>query len=97
MNTVRLMLTGSDGAARRLIAALGEVDGISRIEELDPQLPQLDDADSSSLGLEADGTRKVHVVEVDASDAEATRRVHVAAESSAIASGAVIEVDEQES
>ena len=96
MNTIRLMLTGSSAAAQYVLASMEEVDSVSRVEEIEDLLPQLDDEDSSSAGLNSDGMRKVHTLEVDVEDREAARRAHVAAERAAMAEGAVLEVDSDE-
>lgn len=96
MNTIRMMVTGDSAAAQYVLASLEEVEGVARVEEMEDLMPRLDDEDSSSAGLTADGTRKVYTLEVDVPDADVARRVQVAAERAAMAEGVVLEVDTNE-
>lgn len=67
---------------------------MTRVEELGPPLPHLDDADSSSAGLEADGGTKAHIIEVDVPDADTARLVTTASRTAARSIGAVLEIDD---
>ena len=93
MNTIRIMVTGTSAAAQYILASVEAVDGVARVEEIEDLLPQLDDADSSSVGLVSDGTEKVHRLEIDVPGPDVAQRVQVAAERAAMAEGAVLEVD----
>jgi hypothetical protein len=94
MPTIRLVLTGPPESAPHLITTLQAVEGVTRVEELGPALPHLDDADSSSAGLESDGGTNTHIIEVDVPDADTASRATTASRTAARSAGAVLEVDD---
>ena len=94
MPTLRLRVTGSDDDARAIMNLLQSLDGIEHVEEVADLMPHMDDDDSSSAGLVADGNDDgpdVHDIEVQAPNDEGVRRVHRVAESAAMDAGAVAE------
>lgn len=99
MPTVRIRFTGSDDAANTLMGTLLAVPGIEHVEDVDDLMPHLDDEDSSSAGLNSDGSgvggADVHAIEIEAPNDEAVRRVHEIAEAVAFDMEAAVEfVDE---
>jgi hypothetical protein len=94
MPTVRIRYTASDDAVRTLVHALESIEGIEHVEEVADLMPHMDDDDSSSAGLVADGNDTgpdVHDIEVLAPNHEGVRRVHYITESAATDAGAVAE------
>jgi HEAT repeat protein len=94
MPTVRIRYTAKDDDVRVLIHAIEAIEGIEHVEEVADLMPHMDDDDSSSAGLVADGNDDgpdVHDIEVHAPNDEGVRRVHRIAESAAMDAGAVAE------
>ena len=94
MPTVRIRYTANDDDVRVLMNALESIEGIEHVEEVADLMPHMDDDDSSSAGLVADGNDTgpdVHDIEVLAPNEEGVRRVHYIAESAAMDAGAVAE------
>jgi hypothetical protein len=94
MEMVRIRYTASDDAVRALVHALEAIEGIEHVEEVADLMPHMDDEDSSSAGLVADGSDSgtdVHDIEVHAPNEEGVRRVRYIAESAAMDAGAVAE------
>jgi len=95
METVRIRVTGSDTAANALISLVHGFDGVQRVEEVADDLPHMDDADSSSLGLPDDMGPGIHDIEIKASDHAAAEAVREAIDRSADGLRATVEyVDE---
>ena len=94
MPMLRVRVTGSEGDARAIGNLLTSIDGIEHVEEVADLMPHMDDDDSSSAGLVADGNDAgpdVHDIEVQAPNEEGVRRVHRVAEAAAMDAGAVAE------
>ncbi len=91
MQTIRLRVTGSADDARALIDQLQGLRGIEHVEEVADLMPHMDDADSSSAGLESDRGPGIHSVEVHAPNREAAERVRDAAEAIAFDLDLVVE------
>jgi hypothetical protein len=93
MPTVRIRYTANDDDVRVLVHALEAIEGIEHVEEVADLMPHMDDEDSSSAGLVADGNEgpDVHDIEVLAPNEEGVRRVRYIAESAAMDAGAVAE------
>ena len=83
METVRIRVTGSDDAANALINLLHGFDGVRRVEQVADDMPHMDDADSSSLGLPDDMGPGVHDIEVEAEDRRIAESVREAIDESA--------------
>jgi hypothetical protein len=98
MPTVHIRFTGADRQLGAFIHALEAIEGIEHVEEVADLMPHMDDDDSSSAGLVADGNDDgpdVHDIEVQAPNEEGVRRVHRIAEAAATDAGAIAEfVDE---
>ena len=91
MHTIRLRLTGSADDARAMMDQLQAVRGIEHVEETADLMPHMDDADSSSAGLESDRSPGIHAVEVNVPNAAAAERVREAAEAIAFDLDMVVE------
>ena len=94
MPTVRIRYTASDDDVRVLVHALEAIEGIEHVEEVADLMPHMNDDDSSSAGLVADGNEDgpdVHDIEVLAPNEDGVRRVRFVAESAAMDAGAVAE------
>lgn len=96
MPTIRLRVTGDDGATLQLTDALESIEGIEHIEEIEDLMPHMDDDDSSSAGLSDDAAPGYSVIEVEAPNDEGVRRVREVADRVAFATGAVIELLDEE-
>ncbi|SEL43781.1 hypothetical protein SAMN05428989_1646 [Pseudoxanthomonas sp. GM95] len=92
MPTVRLRVTGDDDATLTLTHALEAIEGIEHVEEIEDLMPHMDDDDSSSAGLSDDAAPGYSVIEVEAPNDEGVRRVHAVVERVAQATGAAIEI-----
>ena len=98
MPTVRIRYTASNEDVNVLLHALEAIEGIEHVEEVADLMPHMDDDDSSSAGLVADGNDggpDVHDIEVLAPNDEGVRRVHLIAEAAASDAGAVAEFLEE--
>ena len=99
MPTVRIRYTtASSDDVRVLLHALEAIEGIEHVEEVADLMPHMDDDDSSSAGLVADGSdggADVHDIEVQAPNEEGARRVRFVTESAAMDAGAVAEFLEE--
>jgi hypothetical protein len=96
MPTIRFVLTGPSDSTDHLLTTLESVEGVTRVEELGPSLPHMDDADSSSAGLASDGGTKASIIEIDVPDADVAYRATTASRAAARSIGAVLEVDDED-
>ena len=95
METLRIRVTGSNDAANALITLVHGLEGVQRAEQVADDMPHMDDADSSSLGLPDDMGPGVHDIEIEASDPKAAEAVRETIDGSADSLRATIEyVDE---
>jgi hypothetical protein len=95
METLRIRVTGSDTAANALINLVQGCDGVRRVEQVADDMPHMDDADSSSLGLPDDMGPGVHDIEIEASNAGAAEAVRERIDANADGLRATVEyVDE---
>ena len=95
METLRIRVTGSDTAANALINLVQGCDGVGRVEQVADDMPHMDDADSSSLGLPDDMGPGVHDIEIEASDRAAAEVVRERIDANADGLRATVEyVDE---
>lgn len=96
MSLMRLRLSGSEEDASGLINLIESIEGVARVEEVGDLMPHLDDADSSSAGLEADRGVPTHLLEVEVETQDAASRVRRAAEALASEAGNGLEIEEDE-
>ena len=94
MPTVRIRYTANDDDVRVGVDAREASEGLEPGVECAHHKPPMDDDDTSSAGLVADGNDSgpdVHDIEVLAPNEEGVRRVRYVAESAAMDAGAVAE------
>ena len=74
--------------------ALEAIEGVERVEEVADLMPHMDDEDSSSAGLPDDASPGLHVIEIEAPNDEAVRRINAVVETLAERTESVIETVE---